>query len=548
LILSNFEWKKESSKKINSKRKVKTEKTIGDNGKIFFITLSSVCAGIILSFSKTFWFQSTSVEVYSLQIFLFTLIIYTTLHAYLSVNKKSMNWIWTALALALGFANHMTTLLTLPFLAILFFKKEKFRTNSFRKIFFMLCVFITVLAAFYFYLPLRASANPMINWGNPINFENFLRHVSGMQYQVWLFASLEAAEKQLIYFLKNFAGEFGYTGAIIGLIGFLSLFKIPTEIFYALTSTFLFTVIYSINYDIVDIDSYFLLAYIVFCFFAATGFLKFLFYLKKKFENKFAIGLVVLISLFPFVLNFSKVNQSSVYTFEDYTRAVLNSTERNSIVFSYQWDYFISPSYYFQSVENFRTDVAVIDKELLRRSWYYNQLKRNHPDVINNIAAETKNFLEAVAPFERDEQYDPDIIEKSYRSIMTNLAAKNIEKRNFYIGPELFQNEMQRGEFSLPEEYQIVPHLLLFKVVKGSDYVPAPDPNFAIRFPKERNKYINFIETTAAAMLIYRAAYELQFNKPERAKIYIEKVKRDFPNYRIPYNIASRDAPSASQR
>jgi len=83
---------------------------------------------------------------------------------------------------------------------------------------------------------------------------------------------------------------------------------------------------------------------------------------------------------------------------------------------------------------------------------------------------------------------------------------------------------MQRGEFSLPEGYQIVPHLLTFKVVKGNDYVSARDPNFTIRFPKQRNKYIDFIETTVGMMLTYRAAYELQFDKTERAKIYIDNI------------------------
>jgi hypothetical protein len=95
---------------------------------------------------------------------------------------------------------------------------------------------------------------------------------------------------------------------------------------------------------------------------------------------------------------------------------------------------------------------------------------------------------------------------------------------------------MQRGEFSLPSGYQIVPHLLSFKVVKGNDYVPAPDPNFTIRFPDNRNKYIDFIENAVATMLTYRATYELQFNRTDRAKVYIDKVKKDFPNFQIPYD------------
>jgi len=532
-ISSEVELQNKKGKSINK------SVTVESSEKNIFVITCAVLSGLILAFSKTYWSQSTSVEVYSLQIFLFTLIIYSTLRAYYS-EQKLINWIWVALSLALGFSNHMTTLLVLPFVAVLFFQKEKLNSLSIKKIFLMLGVFFPLLITFYLYLPLRASANPNLNWGNPVNFENIFRHVSGKQYQVWLFASIEAAEKQLGYFLKNFASEFGYIGALIGLIGIFYSYKCMKKMFYALIATFVFAVLYSINYDIVDIDSYFLLAYIIFSFFIAYGIFKIMLYLKQKPNNKTAIITVLVISLFPLVLNFSEVDQSGVYTFEDYTKVALNSTEKNSIIFSYQWDYLVSPSYYFQFVENFRKDVTVIDKELLRRSWYYNQQKHNHPDVMENIIPETNNFLDSVRPFERDERFDPNVIETSYRAVMTNLVAKNIEKRNFYIGLELFQNEMQRGEFTLPTGYQLVPHLLMFKVVQGNDYVPAPDPNFAIRFPKNRNKYIDFIDTTVATMLTYRAAYELQFNKPERAKIYLDKVRKDFPNYQIPYDIENR--------
>lgn len=539
LIIANYKEAATSRRENISKKDLAIVKTANEGGEKNIAIISIIFSGVVLAFSKTYWFQSTSVEVYSLQIFLFFLNVFLILRAYYSVSKKIINWLWVALSLALGFANHMTTLLLLPFVTILFFHKEKFSFRSLKKIFLMLSVFIPILLCFYLYLPLRASGNPQINWGNPVNLENILRHVSGKQYQVWLFTSFEAAGKQLKYFLTNFPAEFGYVGLLFGIIGIVTVYKISRIIFFTLLSTFLFAILYSINYDIVDIDSYFLLAYMMFAFFIAFGFYKTLHYLRKKWDLNIAIVLAFLISLFPFALNFSKVNQSNVHTFEDYTHTILNSTEQNSIIFSYQWDYFISSSYYFQLVENFRPDVTVIDKELLRRSWYYNQLKRNHPDVIKNLDRDISSFLDAVKPFERGENFDSNLIEKYYRAVMKNLISKNIGTRNYYIGLELFQTEMPRGEFSLPEGYQIVPHLLMFKVVKGNGYAPAPDPNFTIRFPDNRNKYIDFIETMSATMLTYRAAYELQFNKPERARLYLNKVKKDFPNYQIPYNLES---------
>jgi len=502
--------------------------------------ITAIAGGFYLAFSKTFWMQSTSVEVYSLQIFLFTLIIFTTLKAYLSTTGKRSDWIYVGLALAFGFANHMTTLLTLPFAAILFFMKEKFNRTSIKKIGVTATASLPVLFVIYLYLPLRAAANPAINWGNPLNFENFWRHFTGKQYQVWLFTSLESAGKQFKYFLSNFPSEFAYAGLLLGIAGIIYLFKRDKKLFTALATAFIFAVLYSINYDIVDIDSYFLLAYIIFALFIAFGFIQIMMFLKTKaVKENYAIGIVGLLCFIPLVINRSEASQSGVYAFEDYTKAIINSTEPNSIIFSYQWDYFISPSYYYQNVEGFRKDAVIVDKELLRRSWYYNQIKQNHPEVMKKIEAESNSFIEVVKPFERDQVFDPNIIEQNYRAVMTNLIGKNITERNCYVGLELFQNEMQRGEFTLPEDYQIVPHLLTFKVVKGNEYAPAPDPNFTIRLSKEKNKYIQFIETTCGTMLTYRASYELQFGHKERAKAYIDKVKKDFPGYQIPFDILS---------
>ena len=46
---------------------------------------------------------------------------------------------------------------------------------------------------------------------------------------------------------------------------------------------------------------------------------------------------------------------------------------------------------------------------------------------------------------------------------MTDLVGTNINNGDFYIAPELFENEMQKGEFTLPTGYTLVPDLFLFQ-------------------------------------------------------------------------------------
>lgn len=538
LIFQNIPLQKKSVRNVKDRKQPLVESLV-ENNKLSII-VSSVAGSLFLAFSKSYWIQSTSVEVYSLQIFLFMLIIYFSLRSFYSQKESLFNWIGTGITLALGFANHMTTLLTLPFAAILFFSKEKLNIRSVKKILVTAVMSIPVLILLYLYLPIRVSFNPVINWGNPINLENFFRHVSGKQYQVWLFSSFDAAKKQLVYFIENLSGEFTIPGLLIALIGLAYIIKHSKRLALLLILSFITALLYSINYDIVDIDSYFLFNYILIAIFISFGFFQIITWIKDKYHLKeMYINILVAIGLLPVIINFSSVDQSRQYIYEDYTKAVLESVGKDAIIFSYQWDYFISASYYFQFVENYRSDVAVIDKELLRRSWYYNQLERSYPEILQNMKKDISEFLVALKPFERSENFDPNLLEMNYRNIMTKLISQNPE-RDFYIGLELYANEMQRGEFSLPQGYQLVPHLFFFKATKKNEYEPAPDPDFLIRFPERKDRYVLFIEDTIGKMLTYRIAYEIQNNKKERAIVYYEKLKNDLPGFQIPLQISER--------
>ncbi len=533
---------KVSSKQLRKKKKVDTKQSISNSESMISEDkkiAAAVLSGLVLAFSRTFWFQSTSVEVYSLHIFLMSLIILFLIKGYLLVQSSHekihlTGWLIFAFVLALGFTNHMTTLLILPGAAFLYFNKYRFTALSVNRIVLMMALFAVVLIVFYAYLPIRAAQNPVINWGNPVDFERLFRHISGKQYQVWLFSSTEAAKKQLVYFINSLPLEFNVS-LFIGFIGLFASYVLAKKIFIFLIITFLATVLYSINYDINDIDAYFLLAYLAISYFAAFGIVQLFKYLKSnKFGYKIPAGLIIIFIAVQAYFNFIKVDQSQTFTFEDYTKAVLGSVEKDAAIFSYQWDYFLSQSYYFQFAENYRRDVKIIDKELLRRSWYYHQLETAHPGILSGVQKEVELFLKALTPFERGENYDSNLLENLFRRIMTGLVKANIEKGEYYIASEIFENEMQRGEFSLPEGFTLVPHLLLFKVVKGNEYVPAADPDFSIRFPQNRNRYVNFIESAVGAMLARRALYEMQFDRVDRAKIYITKIQNEFPNYTLP--------------
>jgi hypothetical protein len=281
------------------------------------------------------------------------------------------------------------------------------------------------------------------------------------------------------------------------------------------------------------------LTYVSLSFFGLFGIVWILLNLHfKKYSHSIAAAVVFLFIVTEFTFNYKDNDLKDVHCFEDYSKSVLNSVKPNSIIFSYFWDGLVSPSCYFQLVEHYRQDVVVIDKELLRRSWYYNQISTQHPEVLKDMQGDIARFLDALKPFERNESFDANLLEVTYRKIMTDLIVNNTDKREFYISPELVDNEMQKGEFVLPAGYTLVQDNLLFRVVKGKDYVPATNPDFTIRIPQKKTRYTEQIVNAAGSMLARRAFYELQFYKTDRARLYINKIKKDFPDYNLPTGLS----------
>lgn len=501
----------------------------------FIRIIAIITSVLVLGLSATFWFQSTSVEVYSLHLLLISISLFVLIKAFLRNENKY--WYLFAYLFGLSLTNHMTSILIIPSAVFLYFRKFGFKKEAL--IFGIKLSIITILSAgiVYLFLPIRALQSPELNWGNPINFENFWRHFTGAQYQVWIFSSFDSSKKQLTYFINNIPNEFYYPSILFIITGIFSLFKKNKIIFIFTFLLLLVTIFYSINYDIVDIDSYFLLAYISLVVFFAFGLLTAVEFIKSlKYQKSFLILAFLIIPLSQALNNFKNVNQSDNYIFEDYTKANLSTLPNNSIIFSYQWDYLISPSYYFQFAENFRKDITIIDKELLRRSWYYEQLKSLDDNIFDGIEHEVKSFLNALEPFERGGNFNPQILEKYFRLILTKLISEN-KDRSFFVGSEFLSNELQSGELTLPEGYFLVPYTLTFLVTNDKNYIEAPLPDFELRIPDNLNKYSEFIINNVCNMLQYRGLYELQFGKTERAKIYSERIKEISPNFLINKNL-----------
>ena len=201
----------------------------------------AMISGLFFAFSLILWAQSVSVEVYSLQLFLFSIIIYFFFRLYFNPDendtlsvKNNSGWIIIGILLGFGFANHLMTFYLLPGLLFLYFSKYKISKRSILRLTQIAVITIAVTLCLYSYLIIRAGQQPELNWGNPDNIVKAFDHISARYYEGNFFASFDALSRQAkflynsfgFYEHKPFAGDFNITlifclsGIILSFIAF----------------------------------------------------------------------------------------------------------------------------------------------------------------------------------------------------------------------------------------------------------------------------------------------------------------------------------------
>lgn len=469
-------------------------------------------SSMFIGFSKTFWFQGLAIEVYSLHVLL---ILFALLLFVKSVKTRSMHhWYLFAFVVGLAFTNHLTTILLAPAMLYWFFAEHGIGKAAFKKIGLLAVPFAAGLSL-YCYLPIRAAQLPLLNWGNPQSTERLWWHITGKQFRVFMFSSSEAARRQLSYFFENLSVEFFFPVLILAGLGAAVLFLRQRRIFIFIILLLVSCVAYSINYDIHDIDSYFLLAFISIALLSAFGARM----IMLRFDGAAARGSVaaVLLGIAGVQLynNREAVDQSTNYLVEDYTKNVLLNLPQNAVVISYQWDYFVAASYYYQHIKGIRPDVVVIDKELLRRSWYFSQLEQMYPEVIGRSRQEIQLFMMELEKFEQGLPYDYAMIEGRYTQLLKSLIDRNLD-RSVFVTPEI--------EAQYTMGYVRVPAGMVFRLSIDTMYHAMKEPQFIFRDFKGTDAYSKQIKILTRNALSLRAQYEDSYGNSREASFFRQKA------------------------
>ncbi|HTP12182.1 MAG TPA: DUF2723 domain-containing protein [Bacteroidota bacterium] len=428
----------------------------------------TAAAALVFGFSSTIWAQSVEIEVYALHLFL---VLAATIFFVHGIEEQldepeilSKNLFFFSFVLGLAFANHMTTVLLAPAFLYLFFVSVGFKRRAWQ-IIVALVPFFVVGISLYLYLPVRSASGPLMDWGHPVTLERLWWHITGKQYQTWMFAGWPVVQKQLGYFFNNFPTEFQWVLVVLLLNGLVSLFKRSVRLLAFLMILFGTCVAYAVNYDINEIDPYFIVAYI-----ACGAVIGFGMYAVLRWMRNFppsrlrvlAAAFLVILPIVQVVNNRHQVDQSGNYQAEDFVQNAFSGLEPNAVVFSSLWDYFVSPAYYEQIVLKKRADVVIVDRDLLQnRSWYFIQFSRRYPGVLDKSKEKVDAFLSELNKWEMGGSYDYYVIKAKWDALLLDLIRKLMADRAVYVDPRI------AGEF--PPEFEGIPQGLLIRLVRKGE-------------------------------------------------------------------------------
>lgn len=400
----------------------------------------------VFAFAPVIWRTSVTNEVHSLTGLFAILLIFLI---YRCDNERVMYLIMYLIGLSL--ANHMMIVsLALPiFVYIIIVHRPGIRKISVGIIFLLLGLTL------YYYLIARTHGGAELAWGNTANLERLIWHVTGKQYRVWMFTlSPAAVMKNLTNGGRILARNLMYVLSIPAIIGFYALYREKRRMFWLLLIILVLNVLYTINYSIPDIESYYIPTFIVLVISITYGVDK----LRKYLRNAVIIPLALAIP----VINYNSCTLRGNTFGMDFSQASTMMLPHSSLLITPYWDLY-APLMYSREIKKMRDDLVVIDKELLRRTWYLRYLQREYPDFYAEVKHCINAYLVELEKFEYGRSYKPQTIQARYVEMLEGFIDAKLDQGVYFSLPWTdYDLDAARPE------YQRIPFGLVYKIVRGA--------------------------------------------------------------------------------
>ena len=386
--------------------------------------LTMAFGGLLLAFSRTLWAYATVAEVYALNTFLLTAILWLMLSWRRTREPRRLVLAAALFGLALG-VHHVTIGLTLLGIAALVLQTEKlafFRTKTFAL---AAVVSIAALLAIYAYLPLRAAQDPPLNWGDPDTMQRVVDHITAKQYRSYV--NTESQGKQvdavIAYTTRELGPRWFPIALLLGIYGFYAAWRRDRGLFWLLLLMIVAIGAWMLVYPIVnDQDAYLLPAFVALVLAASFG-------AATLARGRVAIlAALLILPLLAVGVHWRYRDRSDFTVAKDYVDNTLRGIEPNSLLITDDWQLW-APLFYFREAEGLRRDVIPIEYGMLIRSWYLRQLEHEHPELMGSVQKELDAYRPLLEISENQrERFDANV-ERDFNNRLDDLVMAMIQSK-----------------------------------------------------------------------------------------------------------------------
>ncbi len=467
--------------------------------------LAAASVALFLALSPVWWSQGTTNEVYSLNLLLISIAVWS-LFKWTDRSQDGNRWLYlSAYVIGLCLTNHLSAIYLIPGFLIILIPEIRNSAGALKKTL-IAGLFFILPASLYLFLPIRASFKPFLNWGGVNDPYFFYKHITGWQYRVWMF------EKPLEIFkdlgakmgpsLSLLWDQFGLLGTILILIGLVFAGSRYKRVFIFGIVVFVINLIYVLNYDIIDIEAYYLPTILIAGIFMVMGLARLSGLPKesdklRKFSGIAMAAILIALPVYGMMGNYAVSDRSRKTFAAQGARDLTASMEPAGVALMQNWDFY-SPWLYLYFAENHEPGKVLLDKELMRRSWYIDFIRRYHPEIYERSKPEFEEFLRRIEDFERDRPFDPRPLDLAFynmlRAIIIHESAYRPVYTNIMDDPKLLQGTVP------------IPDGILFRFGTLDGFLERPRYNFDERYwienPTPKDKRV------ANLLSFYHRAFE----------------------------------------
>lgn len=321
-------------------------------------TVGAVAFGV----SETLWSQAVIAEVYTLHILLMTLFLLTLL--VWRARREDRYLLLAAFLGGLAMTNHLTSVFLLPSAVFFVALVDASKLLKPGLLFKGAGLFVVGLLP-YLYLPLRASMDPpLVDTGpaeNPSTLAGFLDLVSGGDFKgrMFTFGPGEILGRLGIY-VGHLVDNLNPALLALAAIGLAYLVIRDRAALVLLGTVFALNLVYALEYDIEDLEIYFVPTYLVLCLAIALGAGALLGWVRGRRIQRPLVPVTALLLLVVTLAGvpdaYADADRSEDYRGREIVETVASGTKPNSTVL-----YHGRSLHYMTLVEGRRTDLTLRD-------------------------------------------------------------------------------------------------------------------------------------------------------------------------------------------